>query len=224
VLVQPATVDRWHREGFRRCWRRRARRPGRPRIDVPCRDLIRRSAAENHLWGAPRIHGELLKLGIAVSKRTVSRYLPDRLTPPSQTWRTCLTNHLGDLAFVLPMTSSYEPGDDDADVLGSSFRPALLSRDARCASGQWAKALYHARSIHQRARTGRPRARRRRSLGTSQGRARGRLRLWTHPIGGEVPVTVNGDVLGSEANRSGTAPVDLALNRKLQFQKKGWCA
>jgi hypothetical protein len=143
VLVQPATVDRWHREGFRRCWRRRARRPGRPRVDLPCRDLIRRLAAENQLWGAPRIHGELLKLGIAVSERTVSRYLPDRLTPPSQTWRTCLTNHLGDLAFVLPMTSSYEQGDDDvADVLGPSFRPALLSRDAPYASSLWAVVDY----------------------------------------------------------------------------------
>jgi putative transposase len=66
VLVQPATVDRWHREKSRRSWRRRSRRPGRPRIDSTCRDLIRRLAAENHLWGAPRIHGELLKLGIAV--------------------------------------------------------------------------------------------------------------------------------------------------------------
>jgi len=72
VLVQPATVDRWHRAGLRRCWRGFSRRPGRPRIDSMCRDLIRRLAAENHLWGAPRIHGELRKLGIAVSERTVS--------------------------------------------------------------------------------------------------------------------------------------------------------
>ncbi len=78
MLVQPATVDRWHREEFHRCWRRRSRRPGRPRIDSECRGLIRRLAAENCLWGAPRIHGELLKLGIVVSERTVSRYLPDR--------------------------------------------------------------------------------------------------------------------------------------------------
>ena len=78
VLIQPATVDRWHRESVRRCCRRRARRPGRPRIDSPCRDLIRRMAAENYLWGAPRIHGELLKLGIAISERTVSRYLRGR--------------------------------------------------------------------------------------------------------------------------------------------------
>ena len=96
VLVQPATVDRWYREGVRRCWRRRARRPGRPCIDSSCRDLIRRMAAENCLWGAPRIHGELLKLGIAISERTVSRYLRGRPPRRSQTWRTFFANHLGD--------------------------------------------------------------------------------------------------------------------------------
>src|SRR5262249_46654843 len=74
LLLIPATVDRWHREGVRRFWRRRSRRPRRPRIDSACRDLIRRMAEENCLWCAPRIHGELLKLGIAISERTVSRY------------------------------------------------------------------------------------------------------------------------------------------------------
>ena len=81
MLVQAATVARWHREGFRGCWRRRSRRwPERPRIDLQLRKLIGRMATENCLWGAPRIHGELLRLGIVVSERTVSRYLPDRLT------------------------------------------------------------------------------------------------------------------------------------------------
>jgi putative transposase len=75
VLIQPATIDRWHRKGIRQCWRRGSRHPGRPRIDSTCRDLIRRMAAENCLWGAPRIHGELLKLGITISERSVSRYL-----------------------------------------------------------------------------------------------------------------------------------------------------
>ena len=74
VLVQPATVDRWHREGCRGWWRRPSRRrPGRPRIDLPLRKLIDRMATANGLWGAPRIHGELLKLGFTVSERTVSR-------------------------------------------------------------------------------------------------------------------------------------------------------
>lgn len=69
VLIHPATVDRWRREGVLLCWRRRSRRPGRPRIDPTCRDLIRRIAAENCLWGAPRIHGELLKLGTRCCSR-----------------------------------------------------------------------------------------------------------------------------------------------------------
>jgi hypothetical protein len=67
VLVRPATVDRWHRAGLGRRWWRRSPRPGRPRIDSPCRDLIGRLAGENPLWGAPRIHGELIKLGVAQS-------------------------------------------------------------------------------------------------------------------------------------------------------------
>jgi hypothetical protein len=128
VLVQPATVDRWHRRGFCRCWRRRSQRPGRPRIDSTCRDLIRRLAAENHLWGAPRIHGELLKLGIAVSERTVSRYLQGRPTARSQTWRTFFANHLRD-PFMQPVSSS-APGDDDVvDAAGLSCRPIRLSLD-----------------------------------------------------------------------------------------------
>jgi hypothetical protein len=129
VLVQPATVDRWHREGFRRCWRRRSRRPGRPRIESPCRDLIRRLAAENCLWGAPRIHGELLKLGIAVSERTVSRYLRDRPTTRSQTWRTFLANHLGNETFGSLLMSSDADGDDV--VLDTSD---LRSAQRRCRS------------------------------------------------------------------------------------------
>src|SRR5262245_45949241 len=95
VLIQPATVDRWHRARLvRRSWHC-SRRPGRPRIDSACRDLIRRLADENPLWGAPRIHGELIKLGVVVSERTVSRYLQQRLRKPSQTWRTFIANHLG---------------------------------------------------------------------------------------------------------------------------------
>ena len=139
VLVQPATVDRWHREGFHRCWRRRSRRPGRPRIDSECRGLIRRLAAENCLWGAPRIHGELLKLGIVVSERTVSRYLPCRLRAPSQTWRTFLANHVGQFTFISPETSLCAPGDDDVgDGSSLTFRHTPLSCDARSASHQCA--------------------------------------------------------------------------------------
>ena len=139
VLVQPVTVDRWHREGFHRCWRRRSRRTGRPRIDSECRGLIRRLAAENCLWGAPRIHGELLKLGIVVSERTVSRYLPYRLRAPSQTWRTFLANHLGQFTFISPETSLSAPGGDDVvDGSGLTFRQTPLSCDAQYTSHQCA--------------------------------------------------------------------------------------
>jgi hypothetical protein len=123
VLIQPATVDRWHREGVCRCWRRRSRRPGRPRIDSTCRDLIRRMAAENCLWGAPRIHGELLKLGITISERTVSRYLHGRRTTPSQTWRTFFANHLGGQTLISPMMFA-DAHDVVVDPSDLSFRPA----------------------------------------------------------------------------------------------------
>jgi hypothetical protein len=139
VLVRPATVARWHREGLRGCWRRRSRRrPGRPRIDSQLRSLIGRIATENGLWGAPRIHGELLKLGFTVSERTVSRYLPDRLTRRSQTWRTFLANHFGNLAFASTVTSSFTTSDDDVEVAVLPCRPVSPSRDGRYASNQLA--------------------------------------------------------------------------------------
>jgi hypothetical protein len=133
VLVQPATVDRWYR-GVRRCWRCRARRPGRPRIDSSCRGLIRRMAAENCLWGAPRIHGELLKLGIAISERTVSRYLRGRPPTRSQTWRTFFANHFGDRTLISPVMFADASGDDivvDASDVSLRSTPSI---DASCAS------------------------------------------------------------------------------------------
>jgi hypothetical protein len=139
VLVQPATVARWHRQGFRGCWRRRSRRlPGRPRIASQLRSLIGRMATENFLWGAPRIHGELLKLGFTVSERTVSRYLPDRLTRRSQTWRTFLANHIGNLALGSMVTSSFATSEDDVDASDWPCRPVMPSRHARYASTRWA--------------------------------------------------------------------------------------
>src|SRR5262245_39496771 len=128
VLAQSATVGRWYREGVRRCWRRRARRPGRPRIDVSCRDLIRRLAAENCLWAAPRIHGELLKLGIAISERTVSRYLRGRPPTRSPTWRILFTNHFGDQTFIWPMVFADASGEEfvvDASDVSFSSAPSI---------------------------------------------------------------------------------------------------
>ena len=100
VLVKPATVVQWHRKGFRLYWWHRSRPLGRPRMGREIRDLIRTMSLANPLWGAPRIHGELLKLGIEVSQATVGRYLPWRPKVPSPTWRSFLHNHLHDIAAV----------------------------------------------------------------------------------------------------------------------------
>src|SRR2546428_11997028 len=88
VLVAPDTVLRWQRRRFRDYWTRLSGRPagGRPPVTAEIRALVAQMAAANPLWGAPRIHGELLKLGIDIAERTVSRLLPTRRSPPSQTW------------------------------------------------------------------------------------------------------------------------------------------
>src|SRR2546428_3216343 len=99
VIVTPETVLRWRRRRFREYWTKLSGRPtgGRPPVNAQIKALITRLATANPLWGAPRIHGELLKLGIDVAERTVSRLLPKRRIPPSQTWRTFLANHVRDL-------------------------------------------------------------------------------------------------------------------------------
>lgn len=100
VLVKPVTVVQWHRKGFRFYWRWRSRRPGRPKIGTEIRALIRRMSRANPLWGAPRIHGELLKLGIKISQATVGRWMPWRPKVPSPTWRSFLRNHLPDIVAI----------------------------------------------------------------------------------------------------------------------------
>src|SRR5271169_735774 len=95
VIVQPETVLRWRRDGWSALWKYRSRgrwRGGRPRISGEIRALIVRMARENFLWGAPRIHGELLMLGFSVSQATVSRYMPARSRRPGQSWRTFVRN------------------------------------------------------------------------------------------------------------------------------------
>src|SRR2546422_4518966 len=113
IVVHPDTVLRWHRQWLRRQWARRAARgrPGRPRTSAAFRTLVMKIADANPLWGAPRIHGELGKFGIEVSERTVSRLVRRRRRPPSQTWRTFLTNHvpaLGSMDFFTVQTSRVE--------------------------------------------------------------------------------------------------------------------
>ncbi len=97
VIVGPDTVVRWHRKGFKLFWKFKSKGPGRPQVSREIRDLVRRMAAANPSWGAPRIHGELLRLGFEVSERTVSNLMPRRPpnSKPSQSWRTFLKNHAG---------------------------------------------------------------------------------------------------------------------------------
>lgn len=101
AIVQPATLVRWHRTGFRLFWRWKLRgRGGRPKIDRKLRSLIQRMYRENPLWGAPRLHGELLKLGYEVSQATISRYIRSCSGHRGQTWKTFLANHADGIASV----------------------------------------------------------------------------------------------------------------------------
>jgi putative transposase len=107
VIVKPETVVAWHRQGFRLWWTWKSRRRmGRPTVPADVRALIRTMAQANPRWGAPRIHGELLKLGIDVCQATVAKYMMRQRQPPSQTWRTFLRNHIGQIVaadfFVVP--------------------------------------------------------------------------------------------------------------------------
>src|SRR6266849_3809330 len=110
AIVKPETVIKWHRAGFRSYWRWKSRhRGGRPTIAPAIRKLIREMSIANPLWGAPRIHGELLKLGIGVGETSVAKYMVKRREPPSQGWKTFLHNHADGIAamdlFVVPTIS-----------------------------------------------------------------------------------------------------------------------
>ena len=105
-IVKPETVIAWHRKGFRLYWQFKSRRLGRPNAKRDVRKLIRKMSKANPTWGAPRIHSELLKLGIDVSPTTVAKYMIRHRKPPSQTWRAFLDNHIKQLVsidfFVVP--------------------------------------------------------------------------------------------------------------------------
>nr|WP_244500077.1 hypothetical protein [Methyloceanibacter superfactus] len=110
IVIRPETLVRWHRAGFRGYWRwKSGSRGGRPKIESDLRALIKKMSIENPLWGAPRIHGELLKLGFEVAQSSVAKYMVKRRGPPSQGWRTFLRNHAPDIAamdlFVVPTIS-----------------------------------------------------------------------------------------------------------------------
>jgi len=110
AILKPETVLKWHRAGFRSYWRWKSRRhAGRPIVPLAVRKLIREMSIANPLWGAPRIHGELLKLGIDVGQTSVAKYMVKRRGPPSQGWKTFLHNHADGIAamdlFVVPTIS-----------------------------------------------------------------------------------------------------------------------
>ena len=107
IIFRPETLVRWHRGGLRLFWRWKSRRrAGRPAVPTGIRSLVRRMSRENPLWGAPRIHGELLKLGIEIAQSTVAKYMERWRGPPSQGWKTFLRNHALHIAavdlFVVP--------------------------------------------------------------------------------------------------------------------------
>ncbi|MGE4255264.1 MAG: hypothetical protein AB7E84_08710 [Xanthobacteraceae bacterium] len=125
TIVRPETVVRWHRAGFRSYWSWESRRRvGRPTLPVDIRQLIQEMSVANPLWGAPRIHGELLKLGIDVGQTSVAKFMARTRGPPSQGWKAFLLNHADGIAamdlFVLPTV----------DVLGEPIRLRLLCHAA----------------------------------------------------------------------------------------------
>ncbi|MGB6400249.1 MAG: hypothetical protein WBF73_31875 [Bradyrhizobium sp.] len=112
-IIRPETLVRWHRAGFRRYWRWKSRsRGGRPQLEIELRGLIRQMSMENLLWGAPRIHGELLKVGFEVAQSTVAKYMVKRRGSSGQGWRTFLRIHAPDTApwicsLSRPLASEY---------------------------------------------------------------------------------------------------------------------
>src|SRR6266404_4072084 len=112
IIFKPETLLRWHRTGFRLFWRWKSRRrPGRPALQADIRSLVRRISRENALWGATRIHGELLKLGIEVAQSTVAKYMIRNGRGRSQTWKTFLQNHaagIGAMDFLIVPTVGFK--------------------------------------------------------------------------------------------------------------------
>ena len=172
-IVKPETVVAWHRRGFRLFWTWKSRhRTGRPAVPHDVRALIRDMSTANPLWGAPRIHGELLKLGISVSQSTVATYMRRHPRPPSQTWRTFLTNHASQIMaadlFVVPTIT-----------FRLLFVLVILAHDRR-------RIVHVAVTEHPTARRGRPNSfgmpfRRTRRRGTSSTIAIRSLQTWQPP-------------------------------------------
>jgi putative transposase len=147
LIVKPETVIKWHRQGFLLYlrWKSKARHPGRPRIDAKIRDLIRRLSEENPLWGTPRIQAELHLLGIEVAESTVAKYRIKTPKPSSQTWKTFLSNHTGDIkggelrrknrlgaTSLTLLNKPYAKSWDDGRILRENVCPALKTDKRYC--------------------------------------------------------------------------------------------
>ena len=120
IVVKPETVIAWHRKGFRLFWTWKVRhgQPGRPSVPKDVRDLIRLMSRANPTWGAPRIHGELLKLGLNIGETSVSKYMVRYRKPPSQAWRTFLDNHVKNLGIGRLLHGSHSPLPSALRILG----------------------------------------------------------------------------------------------------------
>jgi hypothetical protein len=143
AIVQPETIVRWHRAGFRYYWRWKSRaRGGRPKVPMEIQRLIREMSLANRLWGAPRIHGELLKLGIEVAQSTVAKYMARSGRGRSQTWKTFLHNHTAGIgamadswlsvAFRLGHPQARTTAADIAECNGPSHGGVDRPSDHRC--------------------------------------------------------------------------------------------
>src|SRR5213083_2204741 len=146
TIIRPETLVRWHRAGFRHYWRWKSRSfGGRPQIDADLRALIRRMSVDNPLWGAPRIHGELLKLGFEVAQSSVAKYMVKRCGPPSQGWGTFLRNHAPDIVrlarrdLVWINVTTHPTADWIAGQITEAFpwaeAPRYVIRDRDCIYG-----------------------------------------------------------------------------------------
>jgi putative transposase len=171
VIVKPEMVIAWHRQGFRLWWAWKSRRRmGRPTVPADVRTLIRTMANSNPSWGAPRIHGELLKLGIDVCQATVAKYMVRRRQPPSQTWRTFLQNHIGQIVaadfFVVP-TATYRPWCSSPTIGDASKHVAVTAHPTAAWTAQQLREAFPYRSTSSRHRQTSP-ARRPRALGACQ--------------------------------------------------------
>ena len=156
TIIRPETLVRWHRAGFRHYWRWKSRSlGGRPQIDADLRALIRRMSVDNPPWGAPRIHGELLKLGFEVAQSSVAKYMVKRCGPPSQGWCTFLRHHAPDIAamdlFVVPSIGFdllYGTSDRALIVLGVVAAPGYGKPWIAFAGQKFTRSGFDERSNH----------------------------------------------------------------------------